>query len=86
MWERITAADRHYEPGKFTAFIGCEWSSLPGGNNLHTDGGRETVHNHSLHLGEPGVLRDARVSKISPRLEGTPGESERRGNSKGFMQ
>ena len=36
MWERLTAAaERFNEPGKFTAMIGFEWSSSPGGNNLH---------------------------------------------------
>ncbi len=36
MWERITAAAEKYnQPGKFTAFIGFEWTSSPGGNNLH---------------------------------------------------
>ena len=36
VWERITAAAEKYnEPGKFTAFIGFEWSATPDGNNLH---------------------------------------------------
>jgi len=35
-WERaIAAADSANEPGKFTAFIGWEWSSMPNGANLH---------------------------------------------------
>ena len=33
--EIMDAADRHNEPGKFTAFMGWEWSSTPGGANLH---------------------------------------------------
>jgi len=36
VWEGITeTADRFNEPGRFTALIGFEWTSIPKGNNLH---------------------------------------------------
>ena len=36
VWEEIIDhAENHDEPGRFTAFIGYEWSSAPAGNNLH---------------------------------------------------
>ncbi len=33
--DQIDAAERYNEPGKFTSFIGWEWSATPGGLNLH---------------------------------------------------
>ena len=35
-WRRfVRVADEYNEPGKFTAFIGYEWTSMPQGDNLH---------------------------------------------------
>jgi len=35
-WERMTGyAEQYNQPGVFTAFIGFEWTSNPGGNNMH---------------------------------------------------
>lgn len=36
VWEYVTGiATKYNEPGKFTAFNGFEWTSSPGGDNLH---------------------------------------------------
>ncbi len=47
-WSRLLKiAETHNEPGKFTAMIGWEWSTVPGGANLHrivmTDASAETA-------------------------------------------
>ncbi|MFP6596245.1 MAG: DUF3604 domain-containing protein [Candidatus Hydrogenedentota bacterium] len=35
-WDEVIAsANRHYEPGKFTTFIGYEWSTSDNGMNMH---------------------------------------------------
>ncbi len=33
--QEVDAAERNYIPGKFTTLFGWEWSSMPGGKNLH---------------------------------------------------
>jgi hypothetical protein len=36
VWEKVVkAAEKYNNPGKFTAFIGYEWTSFISGNNLH---------------------------------------------------
>lgn len=60
----IKAADDANEPGKFTAFIGYEWTSLVKGNNLHRN----------------VVFRDNgdKASQVEPFIAGLPGSPDPR--------
>ena len=46
----IKAADEANDPGRFTAFIGYEWTSIAGGNNLH----RNVIFRDDGVEGQPG--------------------------------
>ncbi len=57
MWEQVTAAaETHNQPGAFTALIGYEWTSSPGGSNLHRN----------------IIFRDDTWPRISPRATTSP--------------
>lgn len=47
--QQIDTADRYYDPGVFTTFIGWEWSPAPGASNMHrvifTDVDQEIARN-----------------------------------------
>ncbi len=65
VWSQVgEVADTFNEPGRFTAFIGYEWTSMPDGNNLHRnvlfrDGADKTsriVPFSSMDSGDPQAL------------------------------
>lgn len=57
-WARtVAAANRHYQPGKFTTFIGFEWSASPGGQNLHRN---------VIFRGDTAPLPFSRLNSLRP--------------------
>ncbi|MFN2120599.1 MAG: DUF3604 domain-containing protein [Anaerolineales bacterium] len=67
VWEKVIEnAERYYEPGVFTTFIGYEWTSGPDGNNLHrnvifrdgADRTRQVVPFSALDSDDPEDLWD----------------------------
>lgn len=57
-WERtIAAANDQYVPGRFTTFIGYEWSSAPAGRNLHRN---------IIFRGDAAPLPFSRLNSLRP--------------------
>lgn len=71
MWKEVAAnADRHNEPGRFSAFAGYEWSSMPEIDNLHRvvifrDGFDRTSQVRAFGLRQPGSRGTGATSPIT---------------------
>jgi hypothetical protein len=76
-WEQtIAAAEKYNDPGQFTAFIAYEWSSAPGGDNLHRvviyrDDGDKTSQTLPLTMSETKNPED--LWKVLQTYEDTTG-------------
>ena len=73
--EIMDAAERHNDPGTFTTFLGWEWSSTPGGANLH----RIVIMRDGKEIGEKllpySSIDSARPEDLWAWLEKTTAET-----------
>jgi hypothetical protein len=75
-WQRIIqAAEGANQPGKFTAFIGYEWTSLVAGNNLHRnvifrDNADKASQVEPFHQLSARQLQSARPVEVDAGLRG----------------
>ncbi len=77
IWEQqITAAEKYNEPGRFTAFIGYEWSSNAGGNNLH----RVVVYRDGANRAEQMIPYSSLISENPEDLWDWMAEYEKQTN------
>jgi hypothetical protein len=61
--DSVKIAEQYYEPGRFTSLMGFEWTSSPGGNNLHRvvlfeDGADKTSQTMPFSLFDGGEPQD----------------------------
>jgi hypothetical protein len=65
----VEAAERHNDPGRFTALIGFEWSAAPGGANLHRNVIFRDSHVPDMPVSSYEVRREDQLWEWMAQLE-----------------